>query len=358
MVLDRILEMLTPGQAAAVRAGAAFAVAVAVSAWSGGALVRRFRRRGIVEDVSVPDSARLDRLRRSKKGTPTMGGIMILAGVAAAMACCAPAGRAAPVIIACAVMALYGALGLLDDGLKRRFGAAGVARRLTRKRKLAIEMVIALAAAAALYADAARAGGAAPGLLRVSGETGLDLGWAYVPLAALVIAATANAVNLTDGLDGLAAGCSLAAAAVPLAIGLGLVGAVEGDAPAEAARALAPLCAALMGALAGFLYYNRHPAKIFMGDTGSLAIGGVLGVVVVAAKLEALFLLFGSVFLLETASVALQVGWFKMTRRRLFRCAPFHHHLEFAGWPEVRVVNCFWAASIATAALALAAARM
>jgi len=350
-LLERAGSDTTPAGLLAAAAAAAGVGALA-STGVGAALIRRFRRHGVTEDVSVPDSERLDALRRAKRGTPTMGGLMIIGGVLAAALLCAP--PRPEVALTCGVLLAFGGLGFVDDLLKLRRGAAGVGRVLNRRTKLAVEIALGLAAAAYIW-RAVPAGAAAPGALVLPfGAGAVDLGAGYVLVGGLLIALTANAVNLTDGLDGLAGGCALAAALVPPAAAV--LGAAR---PAGAwfdpgvAASAAVLCGGLAGALVGFLRYNRHPARIFMGDTGALAIGGLLGVVVLVMKLEVLYLLFGVVFLLEAASVALQVGWFKLTRRRIFRCAPFHHHLEFGGWTETGVVRCFWAAAFVAALAAV-----
>lgn len=184
-----------------------------------------------------------------------------------------------------------------------------------------------------IYAPAGEAGSLS--IPFVSGS--IYVGWGYLAVAAIIVAGAANGVNLADGLDGLAGGTSMFAALALAAIGIigGKSGSVE----------TAVVCLGLAGALAGFLVYNRHPARIFMGDTGSLAIGGLIGVATLSLGQEILFLLLGSVFVLEALSVAMQVGWYKLTRKRIFKCAPYHHHLEFLGWNEQRVTRHFWLVS-------------
>lgn len=304
-----------------------------VSLLVGRRMIALFNRRGVIEDVSQPDSETLDRLRASKKGTPTMGGLMIIAGVLASVILFA--GMSVGVALAIGIMLIFGGLGAVDDYIKLRFGSKEVGRKITRKKKL----LIALAAGAAsgwvimIYAPSGEAG-----ILSIPFVSGsIYVGWGYLAIAAIIVAGAANGVNLADGLDGLAGGTSMFAALALAAIGIigGASGSVE----------TAVVCLGLAGALAGFLVYNRHPARIFMGDTGSLAIGGLIGVATLSLGQEILFLLLGSVFVLEALSVAMQVGWYKLTRKRIFKCAPYHHHLEFLGWNERRVTRHFWLVS-------------
>ena len=340
------------GQTAALwlRAPAAALVALAASLVIGRELVRRFRRASVTEDVTQPDSQRLDEMRRCKKGTPTMGGLMIIGAVLIAVALFARVASFC-VLLACAAMLALAVLGFIDDYLKLRRGSAQVGRILKRKTKLAIELALGLGVAALILWHT-RDNADLWGRLAVPFTTGgLHLGWAYALVVAFVIAGLTNAVNLTDGLDGLAGGCSLATALVLAVIAGSSVSAHIAFIPG--AEELTVVCAALVGALIGFLWYNRHPARIFMGNIGALAVGGLLSVSVVALRQEVLSVLFGAVFVIEALSVALQVGWFKLTHKRIFRCAPFHHHLEFAGWPETKVTSRLWMLSAATGGLAL-----
>ena len=185
----------------------------------------------------------------------------------------------------------------------------------------------------------------------------VPLGIGFVALCALVVAGSSNAVNLTDGLDGLAMGCAVLVA-LPLAViafltsdpaasaGMGLPHIVE-------AGELAVLSAGLVGAGLGFLWFNCHPAQIFMGDTGALPLGGTLGLLAVMLKQELLFVIVGGVFVLETVSVILQVGSFKLRGKRIFLIAPLHHHFQFKGWTETKVTVRFWMASALLATLSL-----
>jgi phospho-N-acetylmuramoyl-pentapeptide-transferase len=174
--------------------------------------------------------------------------------------------------------------------------------------------------------------------------------WIIVPWTFVILVATTNAVNITDGLDGLATGC-LALAALPLAIVMYFNGTI-------ASSELMVVAAALVGALLGFLPFNLHPARMFMGNVGSLALGGLLGGLALASGTDMWLPLVGGVFVAEAVSVILQIGGFRLFRKRLLLCAPLHHHFEFHGWPEVKVVRTFWlaAATCAVSGVVLCAA--
>lgn len=162
----------------------------------------------------------------------------------------------------------------------------------------------------------------------------LPIGWAVVILGYFVIVGTSNAVNLTDGLDGLVS-VPVIIAVCGLAIGIWHQGIIVNN-------ALLVLCMATAGATAGFLWFNAHPAKVFMGDVGALALGGLLGFIALAARLELALLIMGGIFVIEAISVILQVGYYKRTKKRIFKMAPIHHHFELSGWPETQVVVRFW----------------
>ncbi|MCK6419283.1 MAG: phospho-N-acetylmuramoyl-pentapeptide-transferase, partial [Alphaproteobacteria bacterium] len=185
-------------------------------------------------------------------------------------------------------------------------------------------------------------------------NVGIDVGWWALPLAIFVGVGTTNAVNLSDGLDGLAAGLMAMAAAGLTAVAL-LMSANDSlltNAPEHAAT----LAAIIAGASVGFLFYNRHPARVFMGDTGSLALGAGLGMLAVSLRQELLLVLFGAVFVAEALSVMIQVTYFRLTGgKRIFRCSPLHHHFQFMGWHETKVTRRFWAICAMFCALALAA---
>jgi phospho-N-acetylmuramoyl-pentapeptide-transferase len=292
----------------------------------------------------------------TKKGTPTMGGLMILFGVVTSVILWANP-KSPFVWIVLLVTLGFGAIGFYDDYLKvtkqTHDGFSGRAR-------LAIEAVIAaLACAAMMWFGPANVTGLAVPL--VNGFV-MDLGLFFLVFGAFVIIGAGNAVNLTDGLDGLAI--------VPVMIAAGSFGVIAwvvGNAIFSShlgvnfvpgTGELAVVCGAVIGAGLGFLWFNAPPASIFMGDTGSLALGGLLGTVAVATKHEIVLGIVGGLFVLEALSVILQVGYFKMTGRRIFLMAPFHHHLEKMGWQEPQIVIRMWIFSFVLAMIGLATLKV
>ncbi|MBQ9931252.1 MAG: phospho-N-acetylmuramoyl-pentapeptide-transferase [Firmicutes bacterium] len=270
----------------------------------------------------------------SKAGTPTMGGIAIIIGAIAASIIVRGVDRELLVIVAAFIA--FGLLGFLDDFVKvvkkRNLG-------LTAKQKFALQVVIAVIIA--VYQCKVSVTGTS--IYVPFAGTYWDLGWIYIPFVAFVIVAMANSVNLTDGLDGLAAGTSLI-----VSLFLAIVGVVYSFASASV------FCAAVAGACIGFLFFNRHPAKVFMGDTGSLALGGGLAVAAILMNMELIIPIAGGVFLAETVSVILQVTYFKVTKgKRLFRMSPLHHHFELCGWKETKVVAVFWVVTLILCVIAL-----
>ena len=267
-----------------------------------------------------------------KAGTPTMGGvIMVLALTVATLLFC----RSLEIWVALFVTLGYGLIGFLDDFikvvLKRNLG-------LKAREKLLGQILI---AAGLAYFSAAYMQRGTDIWIPFWGQN-FDLGFAYYILIFFVLVGTTNGVNLTDGLDGLAAGVTTVAA-----VAYTVVSAVFSRPD------LALFCAALAGACVGFLKYNAYPAKIFMGDTGSLALGGALAAVAVMTKTELLLIVIGGIYVIETLSVAIQVASFKSTGRRVFRMAPIHHHFELAGWSEQKVVGIFWLTATVFALLAM-----
>jgi len=289
-------------------------------------------------------SAELDRLHSAKRGTPTMGGVLIVGCFLVALLVCGD--RSSPlVMLVAATAAALCAVGCVDDWIKLRTARQGLSVRA----KLAAQAVIALGAAGLLFLRYMHTGEVPKLDLPLVGS--LSMGWWFVPWATLVVVGSSNAVNLTDGLDGLAGGCLLVAV---LAMSLAAVATNQVSGAAESAVA----GAALAGAIAAFLWFNWHPAKLFMGDAGSLPLGGVLGLIAVIARQELLLVVVGGVFVVEALSVIVQVSWFRSTGRRVFRCAPLHHHFQFAGVAERKIVTRFWMAGgvCAVAGLALAIA--
>ncbi|MFC7745718.1 phospho-N-acetylmuramoyl-pentapeptide-transferase [Lentibacillus kimchii] len=273
-----------------------------------------------------------------KDGTPTMGGVMIVISVA--VTSLIMVGKSSSSIgyetwLLIFVMAGYGFLGFLDDfikvAMKRNLG-------LTSKQKMIGQIVIALVFYFILHMNDYATYIQIPGT-----SVQWDLGWGYALLTIVMLVGASNAVNLTDGLDGLLAGTA--------AIAFGAFGILAWYGIPQNEIAIFALAA--VGALLGFLVFNAHPAKVFMGDTGSLALGGGLAAIAILTKLEIILVIVGGVFVIETLSVILQVLSFKITGKRIFKMSPLHHHYELLGWSEWRVVTTFWMIGLIFAALGI-----
>jgi len=287
----------------------------------------------------------------AKKGTPTMGGILIIFAVVISTLLWANF-AVGYVWLALLVTIGFGLIGFLDDYRKL---AGRNSRGISGKTRLAAEIVIAVFVGVILYFK--------PGFnTQVTipfFKTVLpNLGWGYIVLCAFIIVGAANAVNLTDGLDGLATGpagiCFVTYLLFAYFAGNIKVAGYLQIPYVPGAGELSVFCGAFMGAALGFLWFNAYPAEIFMGDVGSLSMGGALGTVAVITKQEILLAIVGGVFVMETFSVIFQVGYFKLTGgKRIFRMAPIHHHFELKGWAEPKVIVRFWIISILLALLAI-----
>jgi len=320
------------------RALLAAAVSLAIVLLCGSAVIRLLASR--LGTPQRQDSKRLAKLHAHKARTPSMGGLLVVG--AWLIAALFMADLTSP-FVQLALLTTVGltALGAIDDLTKilnRGRGISGAA-------KLYAQGALALAAVFLVHL----CGSEADPSIRIIPGLGwqIELGPWCIPFAVLAIVGTSNSVNLTDGLDGLAGGCLLfTAGALAFAAWSTMV-------PGETGEMLV-LLAAMLGAVLGFLWFNCSPARIFLGDTGSLPLGGLLGLAAVVWKQELLLVILGGVFVLETLSVILQVGVFKLTRKRVFACAPLHHHFQFHGWPEGRIVTRFWFASAICATLGIA----
>ncbi|PZU84053.1 MAG: phospho-N-acetylmuramoyl-pentapeptide-transferase [Chelatococcus sp.] len=336
------------------RAGGATATALLVVFFFGPAAISWLR---IKQGKGQPIRTDGPQSHLAKRGTPTMGGLMILAGVFVATLLWGNL-RNGYVWVVLGVTASYGAIGFYDDFLKvtkqSHKGFSGKAR-------IAIEVVVALAACAAimLLGPPAISSGFAMPFLK---EAIIPLGILFPVVTAFVIVGAGNSVNLTDGLDGLAI--------VPVMIAAGTFGFIAyltGNAifanylqihHVPGAGELAVICGAVIGAGLGFLWFNAPPAQIFMGDTGSLGLGGLLGTIAVATKHEIVLAIVGGLFVVEALSVIIQVFVFKRTGRRVFLMAPIHHHFEKLGWTEPQVVIRFWIISVVLALVGLATLKL
>lgn len=292
-----------------------------------------------------------------KAGTPTMGGGLILVSVIMATLLWADlANRYVWTLLF--VTAAFGVIGFIDDYRKL---ALGDSRGLRARSKYLFQSLAALAAAYFLYATADVPGATAL-IVPFFKDVAIPLGAGFVLLTYFVIVGSSNAVNLTDGLDGLAI-----MPAVFVAVGLGIFAYAAGNAVfadylgfpfIPGAGEAAIFCAALAGAGLGFLWFNTYPAQMFMGDIGALSVGAALGLVAVIVRQELVFVLMAGIFVIETLSVILQVVSFKLTGRRLFRMAPIHHHFELKGWPEPRVIVRFWIIAVILVLMGLATMKI
>jgi phospho-N-acetylmuramoyl-pentapeptide-transferase len=356
-VLALWLQGLMGFQHTSVRAALAALTAFAVSVVVGGWMIRALRRGGVVEDTSQPDHAGLDALQRRKKGIPTMGGLMIVAGLAAGLLLWSNP-RYPQVQIGALVMGVLAALGLADDMIKLR----GKRRGLSKKEKLIVQFALGAVVGWLLIRTNGGARNTTVSFLPFTDRMAFNLGHGYILWTAFVIAAASNAVNLADGLDGLAGGCSaIAAAALAVLGGLAVVrgGPGEGLSRLPAAPELCIFAAAVAGGVLGFLWYNAHPAQIFMGDTGSLMLGGVLGYLALALKLDLVLLLVGIVFFVDEATVALQILGYKASKKRIFPIAPIHHYFQVhLKWPEQKISTRLWIIGGLAAVAAAAVIRL
>ncbi|KKB12965.1 phospho-N-acetylmuramoyl-pentapeptide-transferase [Devosia geojensis] len=293
----------------------------------------------------------------TKKGTPTMGGLMILSGVVISTLLWANLSNGYVWVVLLVTIG-FGAIGFYDDFLKvKRMSHKGFGG----KQRLAIEAVIAGVACFAI-AQLGEDPFSTSLLFPFVKGLALELGWFFVVFGAFVIVAAGNSVNLTDGLDGLAIVPVMVAAAC-----FGLIAYLVGSVTfsdyllinyVPGTAELSVVCGALIGAGLGFLWFNAPPAQIFMGDTGSLALGGALGSIAVATKHEIVLAIVGGLFVLETISVIVQVVSFRLTGKRVFRMAPIHHHFEHLGWTESQVVIRFWIIAFVLALIGLSSLKL
>ena len=308
---------------------------------------------------------KLFELHGGKAGTPTMGGVLLLGVVVVSSLLWARPDNSA-VWLLLFTMLYCGGLGFWDDYLKvAKKNSKGVSERT----KLIAQSILALIVACYFLLNPALEVQARELFVPFYKDpVVLNLGWFTVIFFGVVIIGASNAVNLTDGLDGLAAGCTCTAAFT-----YGVLAYVAGNVKIARyldipfypfAGELSVICLAMVGASFGFLWFNCHPAKVFMGDTGSLAIGGMLGVVAICCKQELLLVVVGGVFVIEAASVLIQRTWFKITKRRygegrrVFLMSPLHHHFELKGWKENTVIVRFWILSIMFALFGLATLKL
>ncbi|MAE94355.1 MAG: phospho-N-acetylmuramoyl-pentapeptide-transferase [Deltaproteobacteria bacterium] len=332
------------------RTAAATLTALFLSFLLGPPIIRALGRRRVGQPIREigPD-------HQEKEGTPTMGGLLILLSLAVSVLLWADLTNRAIWIVLGLTLG-YGVLGFIDDYRKV---SEGHSDGLSARVKFFWQWLLAIGVALLIYADPAFDGELAVPFFK---DFTPQLGWLYVPLAAFVIVAASNGVNLTDGLDGLAIGPVMIASATFLVLAYAAGHATIADYLAIKAvpgsGQLAIFCGALVGGGLGFLWFNTYPAQLFMGDVGALALGGALGAIAVVIRQEILLAVVGGIFVVETLSVMIQVISFKLTGRRVFRMAPVHHHFEQIGWAEQQIVVRFWIVSIILALVALSSLKL
>lgn len=333
------------------RAMVAGLIALAVSLLAGPWVIQWLQAGRVGEHIRDDGPAR----HIAKAGTPTMGGVLILFSLTLSTLLAADLSN--PYVWMVMLVTLgFGLVGFADDYRKLKGGSRNA---LTVKQKLGAQAALAVAAALCLY----NYDGFAPTLVMpFFKDVRPDIGLGYVPFAALVLIGASNAVNLTDGLDGLAIGPVMIAAGT-YAIFAYVSGHVKiaeylQIAYVPGAGELAIFCAALAASALGFLWYNTYPAQMFMGDVGSLALGAAIAMVALVTKQEVVLVVVGGVFVVEALSVIFQVASYKLRRRRIFLMAPIHHHYELKGWPEPQIIVRFWIVSIVCSLLALTTLKL
>jgi phospho-N-acetylmuramoyl-pentapeptide-transferase len=340
-----------------------------------GPKVIRFLVRKKIGDRPEFDRADLNELTRHKSMTPTMGGVLVVLAVFVGVLLFANLGN---MYIRMSLLALVwlGGVGAADDWLKLRHAAGQGAREgLFVWEKILYQIGLAVLLSIYMYRYGGHVGDT--GVVNTAHEFYFPFraGSVHLPLAAYVVitlltmVGSSNAVNLADGMDGLAGGCVSIVSFVLLLLAW-IVGVEEWSMffrlpLVHGSAEMTVICAAIIGSCIGFLWYNAYPAQVFMGDTGSLPLGGLMGYVAVVTRQELVLVIAGGVFVMEAGSVILQVGYYKMTKppggmagRRIFRCAPLHHHFHLGGWPESKVVTRFWVLGMIFAAMALATLKL
>ncbi len=293
----------------------------------------------------------------SKQGTPTMGGLLIIMALVSSVLLWSDLSNKYVWVVLFATLA-FGGIGFWDDYLK-------VVKKqslgLRAKEKFGLQIAASLLIGLFLYyfsGDQNAARLTVPFVKRLI----IDLGWFYIPFAVVVMVGSSNAVNLTDGLDGLATGLvSIAAIANAVIVYLGgnrVIAEYLNIPYILGSGELTVFCGAILGTCLGFLWYNTHPAEVFMGDTGSLSLGGALGALALVTKHELILIIVGGIFVVEAISVMLQVASYKLTGKRIFKMAPIHHHFEQIGWPESKVVVRFWIVGIILALISIGSLKL
>ena len=336
------------------RTGGAIMTALLISFIIGPAMIRRLKA---LQGAGQPIRDDGPETHYKKRGTPTMGGLMMLIAISIATLLWVDLTNAYAWIVLFVTLG-FGALGFTDDFLKlTKRNTKGINGRLKLTGQLAISLV-AVAAVQLVMPAPLNTGLAVPILNGVL----IPFGILFLPFAILVIVGASNAVNLTDGLDGLAIVPVMIAAScfglIAYLVGHAVFAEYLGIHPVRGTGELAIVCGAILGAGLGFLWFNAPPAMVFMGDTGSLSLGGALGAIAVITKHELVLAIIGGLFVLETVSVIVQVVSFKLTGKRVFAMAPLHHHFEKKGWAEPTIVIRFWIIAVVLALVGLSTLKL
>ena len=345
------------------RAFGAGVTAFVVSVVLGGLMIRTLRRLRLMENIREDGPPN----HKAKSGTPTMGGVfIILSTLVATVLWANPMNVLVWYVLLFSLV--FAAIGFADDWTKLKTGRGmSVRLKFAAQAFAALVFVLLLLNIKEQFTMSVRVGEVltypyTTVVLPFIKEAVFDLGWLYVPFAMGVVVGASNAVNLTDGLDGLAIG-PVAISATTYLIFAYLAGHIDFSRYLQipyiqGSGELAVFLSALCGSCLGFLWYNSHPAEVFMGDVGSLGLGAAIGAVALVTKQEVLLVVVGGLFVAEALSVIIQVASYKLTGRRVFRMAPLHHHLELAGWSESKVVIRLWIVSLVFALLALATLKL
>jgi len=340
------------------RAGGAAATALLLSIFFGPWMIRKLQEWNIGQYIRKEECPDLFTLHQKKQGTPTMGGVLIILVLLISTLLWADFSNRYIILVLLITLGL-GGVGFMDDYLKiHKKNAKG----LKISAKLFGQLIVAGIVGFYLYYNPVNSEFATKLGFPFFKSFFVDLGYFYIPFVMLVIVGASNAVNFTDGLDGLAIGCTMMVS-ITFIIVTYLCGHVVFSKylhiiNVAGSGELAVFCAALVGASLGFLWFNCYPADIFMGDTGSLAIGGALGFISVVVKQEILLVIAGGIFVIEALSVIIQIISFRTTGKRVFLIAPLHHHFEKLGWDETKVTVRFWIVSIIFALMALATLKV
>lgn len=331
------------------RTGGAFVTSFLIVLIMGKWFIQKMRGMSVRQKINMYGVEHLEKLHQHKEGTPTMGGLLMVAGVVGAMLIWGNWSNTL-IIYSMLIFIWLAAVGFWDDYVKMKGNKKGI----SRSKKFGLQVAVGLLAGVFVLFDHDPSGTVVVPFFK---EITVHLGIFYLLWSAFMVSATSNAVNFSDGLDGLAGGCI-----VSMSVVFAIMSYVSGNLQfsnylfipyIRGAGELTVLCGALAGSCLGFLWYNSFPAQVFMGDVGSLAMGGVLGTVALFIKKEFLFVIAGGVFVWEALSVVLQIASVRLRKKKVFKAAPIHHHYQILGIPESKIVIRFWIVAILLAVISM-----